>query len=141
MWMTATTQAISDPHARFHQECLDFAEWARVKDFAPHERLLTKIRRLVRTRYQDAKFVLFGSAGSQLAVHGSDIDVLVCVPEAQIKFRNLFLSVHNMLLTEEWVEYAEKIASMVPIIKIKDRETGLSADVCFNREDSFKGVV
>ena len=29
----------------------------------------------------------------------------------------------------------------VPILKLKDAETNLQADICFNREDSFKGVI
>ena len=30
---------------------------------------------------------------------------------------------------------------MVPILKIKDAETGIHADICFNREDGYKGVI
>lgn len=85
--------------------------------------------------------MLFGSAGSQLAIYGSDIDVLVYVPDPEVKFRDLYLSVHKMFLNEDWVEYAEKITSIVPILKIKDAETGLNADICFNRDDSYKGVI
>ena len=78
--MSEDTSSIQDAHLRFHQECLDFAEWVRVKDYSLHEALFTKIKKLVRTRYPDAEFVLFGSAGSQLAIQSSDIDVLVHAP-------------------------------------------------------------
>ena len=78
--MSEQTSSIQDDHLRFHQECLDFADWVRVIDYAPQELLFSKIRKLVRTRFPDAEFVLFGSAGSQLAIQSSDIDVLVYAP-------------------------------------------------------------
>ena len=82
---------------------------------------------------------MFGSAGSQLAIKGSDIDVLVHAPEYNI--RDLFPGVFRLLINAEWTVYVEKIVSNVPILKIKDSETGLQADICFNREDGYKGVI
>lgn len=101
--------------------------------------LYSKIRKRVRERYPDAEFVLFGSAGSQLAIKGSDIDVLVHAPNNHI--RDLFPGVFRLLINAEWTVYVEKIVSNVPILKIKDTETGLLADICFNREDGYKGVI
>ena len=121
--MPESTSGITDDHHRFHQECLDFAEWVRVKDYAPQECLFTKIKKLIRTKYPDAEFVLFGSAGSQLAIRGSDIDVLLHEPNVNIRW--LFPSVFRLLINSDWTVYVEKIVSMVPILKIKDAETGL----------------
>ena len=101
--------------------------------------LYTKIKKLVRTQFPDAQFILFGSAGSQLAIRGSDIDVLVHAPESHIK--NLYHTVSRLLLGAEWTIYVEKVVSSVPILKIKDDETNLQADICFNREDGYKGVI
>ena len=33
------------------------------------------------------------------------------------------------------------IICTVPIIKLKDKKTGLSADITFNRKDCYKGVL
>ena len=129
----------TDDHARFHQECLDFAEWVRIKDYTKQEVLFSKIRKRVREKYHDAQFVLFGSAGSQLAIRGSDIDVLVHAPNDHI--RDLFPSIFRLLISADWTVYVEKIVSNVPILKIKDVETGLNADICFNREDGYKGAI
>jgi len=114
-------------------------EWVRVKDYAPQELLVSKIKKLVRSKFPQAEFVLFGSAGSQLAIQGSDIDVLVHVEGA--KFAWIFNAVNQMLLQADWTVYVERIVSVVPILKLKDAETGLQADICFNREDGFKGVI
>lgn len=94
---------------------------------------------MIRTQYPETEFVLFGSAGSQLAIQGSDIDVLIHLPEVHI--RELFGHIFKLLIHAEWTEYVEKIVSVVPILKLKDAETGLQADICFNREDGYKGVV
>ena len=45
------------------------------------------------------------------------------------------------MLDAEWTVYVERIESVVPILKIKDAETGLQADICFNREDGYKGLI
>ena len=94
-----------------------------MKDYEPHELLFTKIKKLVRTKFPEAEFVLFGSAGSQLAIRGSDIDVVVYQPDRSI--RELFPSIFRLLIDADWTVYVEKIVSMVPILKIKDAETGL----------------
>ena len=54
MWMQTQTSQIMDSHSRFHQECLDFGEWVRVKDYSPHDKTFSKIRTLVRMSYPDA---------------------------------------------------------------------------------------
>jgi len=73
-----------------------------------------------------------------LAIQGSDIDVLV--HDETVKFPVLFNSVLSMLLEAYWTVYVERIESVVPILKLKDAETGIHADVCFNREDGYKGL-
>ena len=50
-WMSEATSVLTDVHARFHQECLDFAEWVRVKDYSRQEALFSKIKKRVRERY------------------------------------------------------------------------------------------
>ena len=64
-WMKASTIAMTgNHHKRFHQEILDFAEWSRVKDYTVHERLFSKLKRIMGRNFPNAKFVLFGSAGA-----------------------------------------------------------------------------
>ena len=38
-------------------------------------------------------------------------------------------------------KYVERVVCNVPILKLKDAETGISADICFNREDGYKGII
>lgn len=94
---------------------------------------------MVLSEYPDAKVVLFGSAGSQLSVLGSDIDVLISAPTANIK--ELYCTMHKRLINEDWTVFAQMIMSQVPLIKIRDAETGIKADICFNQENGSKGLL
>ena len=114
-------------------------EWARVKDYTHHERLFSKLQRIIGRQFPQARFVLFGSAGAQLAIHGSDIDILVT--DHSVKFVDLFNTSYRLLLSVKSFKYVERVVCNVPILKLKDAETNLQADICFNREDSFKGVI
>ena len=139
-WMQASTIAMTDcAHKRFHKEILDFAEWARVRDYQNHQILFSKLRRVIGGTFPRAEFVLFGSSGAQLAIHGSDIDI--CVTDNSTKFVDLFNKSYRLLLTVKSFKYVERVVCNVPILKLKDAETGISADICFNRDDGYKGIV
>ena len=97
------------------------------------------MKRIIGRTFPNAQFVLFGSAGAQLAIHGSDIDILVT--DKSTKFADLFNTSYRLLLNVKSFKYVERVVCNVPILKLKDAETNLMADVCFNREDSFKGVI
>ena len=73
-----------------------------------------------------------------MAIKGSDLDVLVY--DRSIKFVDLFNQTQKILLRQPWVDYCERIVCNVPILKVKDSETGLSIDICFNQGDSARGV-
>lgn len=63
------------------------------------------------------------------------------VHASKVPIGEIFPSIFRLLVGVQWTVYVEKIVSLVPILKIKDAETGLQADICFNREDGYKGVV
>jgi len=75
--MKPTTRSLPDLHERFHQEFFDFERWAMVDDLLPHEMLFRKVKKIIKTAFPMAKFVLFGSTGAKLAIKGSDIDIAV----------------------------------------------------------------
>jgi DNA polymerase sigma len=53
----------------------------------------------------------------------------------------VFFGVYKRFLTVKNFAYVEKVVCQVPIIKLKDKTTGLTADITFNREDGYKGVI
>ena len=76
-WLTQSTQQISDSELRFHHEILDFAEWCSVKQMEPYDDFFKKLQKSLQAIFPSASICLFGSAAAQLAVRGSDIDVVV----------------------------------------------------------------
>jgi DNA polymerase sigma len=48
-----------------------------VDDLSDHERLFQRIKKTILATFKDAKFLLFGSTGANLAIKGSDIDIAV----------------------------------------------------------------
>ena len=58
-----------------------------------------------------------------MAIHGSDIDVLVC--DNTVKFVDLFNTSYRLLLSVKSFKYVERVVCNVPILKLKDAETNL----------------
>jgi DNA polymerase sigma len=83
--------------------------------------------------------VLFGSAGAHLAVEGSDIDVLV--HDKGELFTTLYHKSFETIQKVKRFSNCQKIICTVPILKLRDKKTGLLADITFNRDDCFKGVI
>ena len=137
--MKPRTNLEDDPHVRFHQEILDFEDWVRVKDNTPQEDLFKKVKQVISKGFPKAKFIFFGSAGSSLNIRGSDIDMLV--NDETVSFPELFNSSQKLLVQVDRFEYVERVVCTVPILKLKDKKTGLCADITFNRADGYKGVI
>jgi DNA polymerase sigma len=137
--MQETTQKLTDPHSRFHQEFYDFEKWVMADDLSNQERTFQKIKRTVLAAFPDAVVLLFGSTGGNLAIRGSDIDIAVI--DEKVPFHKLFYTCSQLLCQDDSYSYVEKLSfATVPILKLKDKTTGISADMTFNRPDSYKGV-
>ena len=90
--------------------------------------------------FPNAKVVLFGSSAAYLAVQGSDIDILVHDNSEQLT--TLFNQTYQKLnQANRFSRSVEKIVCAVPILKVRDKKTGIYCDITFNREDCFKGVI
>ena len=89
--------------------------------------------------FPTAKILLFGSSAAYLAVLGSDIDVLVY--DQSEKLPALFNQSFEKLTKVNRFKNVEKIICNVPIIKLQDKKSGIYADITFNREDCYKGVI
>jgi len=137
--MTEKTRLEKDAHKRFHMEFEDFTKWVMVDDLSNHERMFQKIKKRIKFSFPDAKFLLFGSTGANLCIKGSDIDIAVI--EDSVPLGKLFFTSHKLLLQDSSFSFVQQLSNAtVPIIKLKDKQTGISADLTFNRKDSYRGV-
>ena len=117
---------------------MDFEKWVQVDDLANQERMFQKIKRIIQQNFPDAKFSLFGSTGANLAIKGSDIDIAVI--DKDVDFPTLFNVSNSLLLKDDGFAYVERVVCSVPILKLKDKTSGMTADITFNRQDSYRGV-
>jgi DNA polymerase sigma len=86
-----------------------------------------------------ARVVMFGSAASFLAVPGSDIDIVVL--DSSVDFKTLFNRSYDVLSRIGRFQEVEKIICNVPIVKLRDKKTGIYADIAFNRDEAYKSVI
>jgi DNA polymerase sigma len=97
------------------------------------------IQKLILKDFPHAQFILFGSSGASLAIQGSDIDVLVFDKTSSLD--QIFHASYKRLLQVHSFSYVEKVVCQVPILKLREKGSGLKADITFNRSDGYKGVI
>lgn len=68
----------------------------KVKDFTPHEQLFKKLRSTIIKTFPNAQFIFFGSAGSNLNIKGSDIDMVI--NDETTSFPELFNNTQKLLV-------------------------------------------
>jgi DNA polymerase sigma len=86
---------------------------------------------------------MFGSTANRLALPGSDIDVLICVPNVTCSFTyNLVYEIvlHILIGSKEFDEIEPIKTSQVPIISARHIESGVSLDMVIDREDGLQGL-
>ena len=83
---------------------------------------------------------MFGSTANRLALPGSDIDVLVCVPHVTCSFTYnlLYETVLHILIASQAFDEIEPIkTSQVPIISARHIASGVSLDMVIDRDDGL----
>jgi len=86
---------------------------------------------------------MFGSTSNRLALPGSDIDVLVTVPNVTSNFTyNLLYEtvLHILIASKEFDEIEPIKTSQVPIISARHIESGVSLDMVIDRNDGLQGL-
>ena len=75
-------------NAYYHSEVIEFTNWLEIdeKDLKVRYAILAKIELLIKKHIKEAETYMFGSTANRLALPGSDIDVLVCVPNVTCSF-------------------------------------------------------
>jgi len=130
-------------HKKYHEEVISFMKWAEVDplsdEMADRNSLFERIKYQVNQLFPQAQVCMFGSSASCLALKGSDIDIVIFCPD--VKILKLIERIHKRLLLVKAFEYVERIEASVPILKLKDNKTGVSADIAFNRDDGIHGCL
>ncbi|KAK9464282.1 hypothetical protein V1512DRAFT_278555 [Lipomyces arxii] len=124
-----------------HKELLDFVESVSPTDVQIELRASTvdRIQKCVKSLWSDATLCVFGSYATNLYLPDSDIDLVIISEDQRYDTRSSLYQLANALKSAQIAVTVEVIASArVPIIKFKDRKSGISVDISFER---YGGVV
>lgn len=141
-WHTRATLRIEDPLLLLHEEIIDFYDFIRPteEEKALQREVVLKLEQVAKMIWPDAHIKVFGSVETGLWLPNSDIDAVVFT-ETEGDPRELINTYSEALLRKKIPAQLERIlTARVPIIKMKDRETGIMLDISFNIENGLEGV-
>lgn len=141
-WHTRATLKIEDPLLMLHEEIIDFYDFIRPteEEKAAQREVVQKLEQVARTIWPEARIKVFGSVETGLWLPNSDIDAVVFT-DPEDDSRELINTFSEALLRRKIPAQLERIlTARVPIIKMKDRETGIMLDISFNIENGLEGV-
>lgn len=131
-----------DSSVRLHREICDFYEFVRPQEFEHIVRLdtLNRIRACVKTKYPDCEVYAFGSFAAGLYLPDADLD-LVVLSHDLVDRQLPSLTANNVLRRFETHFKSQRLAepdsieliigAKVPLVKFRERVTGLRVDLSF----------
>ncbi|XP_057980260.1 UTP:RNA uridylyltransferase 1 isoform X2 [Malania oleifera] len=99
---------------------------------AKQKQVLTLLEKLVSKEWPKAQLFLYGSCANSFGVSKSDIDVCLCIEDADINKSEILLKLADILQSENLQNVQALTRARVPIVKLKDPVTGISCDICIN---------
>ncbi|KAF3926188.1 hypothetical protein ABW21_db0206230 [Orbilia brochopaga] len=125
-----------------HKEILDFYDYIKPQSYehAVRHDLVRRLRKVVQSTWADADIQAFGSFAAEIYLPTSDMDIVVISQQFFEKSRPKYDTLGNIrkltkILRDSDLPQARSVvpilSAKVPIIKYKDRLTGLSVDISF----------
>lgn len=124
-----------------HKEILDFVDFVSPNsvDVQARAAAVGRIQKCVKGLWHDATVCVFGSYATNLYLPDSDIDLVIVSDSGNYCSKSNLFQLANALKAARIATNVEVIAkARVPIIKFKDRESGIQIDVSFEK---YGGVV
>ena len=159
-WISDATRRTKDPVVRLHNEIIDLYNYLSPtqKDRQDRDKAIEKysivyiyiyiysVRDVVSKVWPEAKVLVFGSYATGLFLPTSDIDLGVMTPPGT-KVKNgttsLIYSLKAALVRENTAEehHIECITgAKVPILRMREKETGTPIDISFNMLNGYKAA-
>lgn len=111
------------------------------KEQSKRESLVKRIQGLARRMWPGAKASLFGSFATGMYLPGADVDLVINTPERRLDNRREMYRLGERIKRQGWADSLDVIArARVPIVKFVDKNTGLAADISFERPSALAAV-
>eukprot|EP00347_Sterkiella_histriomuscorum_P011055 403373923 len=137
-WLTNDTMRIRDAQIFLHNEILDFVKYigTTTEDQQARRKVVSRIHKIVKECFSQAKVMIFGSCATGLDLPNSDVDLLVYYPDQ--REQNMINRLAGSLMKSGICKSIEAIKhAKVPIIKLQDKETSCNIDISFNRTNGI----
>lgn len=141
-WIRPNTMSFADANLQLHEEILDFFDFMQPSssDLSSREEVISRMKKIAKDLWENSEVSVFGSFETGLWLPNSDLDLLVLTgtnekPEDLIN--NFAFSICKLGMASEMDRI---LSATVPILKMKDKKTGIYLDICFNIENGLQGV-
>ncbi|KNC77102.1 hypothetical protein SARC_10426 [Sphaeroforma arctica JP610] len=100
---------------------------------ALRETLLQSIGALVKNEWADSYVRLYGSSGNQFGIRGADVDMCLFHRLSEEETNtDVIVRLAEMLEEQGHTEVLPLPGTRVPIVKFKERDSGMAVDICLN---------
>ncbi|KAK6524992.1 hypothetical protein TWF281_011882 [Arthrobotrys megalospora] len=134
-----------------HKEIVDFHDYIRPQQYEHIVRhdLVRRLRELIQSRFEDADIQAFGSFAAEIYLPTSDMDIVLLSRQYLETSRPKYDSVQEIrklarILRNSDIPQSGSLipilSAKVPIIKYKDRLTGLSVDISFENPSGLIAI-
>lgn len=141
-WVKSSTSKFEDPVLMLHEEILDFFDFMQPTQNEKQMRadLVERIRVIAKELWPGSEIIVFGSFETGLWLPNSDLDmaILTTSPESTEELINTLA--HKLCSLGMMSEMDRILSASVPILKFKDKSTGIYVDICFNTENGILGA-
>lgn len=141
-WVRPHTLKFEDPLLQLHEEIIDFYDYMQpsAKDLFDRQDVIQRVKNISNELWTEAQIQVFGSFETGLWLPNSDIDIVILtgtnddIPDLINAFAFKVCSVGMAS------EMDRILGAKVPILKMKDRKTGIYLDISFNLENGLQGI-
>ncbi|KAL5225185.1 hypothetical protein ABZP36_011824 [Zizania latifolia] len=102
------------------------------EEISKQKQLLTALSRLINKEWPNAKLYLYGSCANSFGFSNSDIDLCLSIDDKEMSKVDIILKLADILHAGNLQNIQALTRARVPIVKLKDPNTGLSCDICVN---------
>jgi non-canonical poly(A) RNA polymerase PAPD5/7 len=127
---------------QLHEEIIDFYDYMQpsVKDNEDRLDVIQRIKTIAQELWPDSQIDIFGSYETGLWLPNSDIDLVIMTGTDEDLTELINAFAYKVCSLGMASEMDRILTAKVPILKMKDRKTGIYLDISFNLDNGLQGI-
>ncbi|OMJ71660.1 hypothetical protein SteCoe_30056 [Stentor coeruleus] len=141
-WVRPHTLKFDDPLLQLHEEIIDFYDYMQPSEKDNEDRLdvIQRIKTIAQELWPDSQIDVFGSYETGLWLPNSDIDLVIMTGTDEDLTELINAFAYKICSLGMASEMDRILTAKVPILKMKDRKTGIYLDISFNLDNGLQGI-